>query len=162
MRRTMIATALVLAVGAITSSATTIEDEPGLYAACTPMELVVENLSPEGARETGLTKKTIVNAVESRLRGARLFAPLDKLEVGREQYLYVNVNVVGPAFSVRVELKRNIGDLGYGLPGVAVVWDTGATGTQGGNGQYILSVVSEYLDEFLASYLRVNEAACSR
>ena len=55
----MIATALVLSVGAITSSATTIEDEPGLYAACTPMELVVENLRPEGARDAGLAEKQL-------------------------------------------------------------------------------------------------------
>ena len=153
--------ALVLATSTTTSSATTIEDKPGLYAACAPMDLVVESLRPKNTRETSLTTKAIVNAAEARLRAARLFAPLEKQNLKQYQYLYINVNIVDRAFGIDVELKRAL-DLGYGFPGLVAVWDTGSVGTHGGDGQYILSVVSKYLDEFLASYLRVNEAACSR
>ena len=104
-----------------------------------------------------------MNAVESRLRAARLFSPLEKQDPIRLQYLYINVHMHGPAFCVNTELLCNVENLGYGLPGAVVtVWKTGGGGTHGGNGQYILGFVSEFLDEFIAKYLRVNEADCSR
>ena len=129
---------------------------------CAPMMFVVEELPLEDIQKTGLTHKAITNAVESRLRGSRLFAPFEKLELERQQYLYINVNIMSPAFSIRVVLNRHIEDLGYGLPGVATVWDAGSIGTHGGDGQYIIGAIYRHLDEFIASYLRVNEAHCSR
>ena len=53
-------------------------------------------------------------------------------------------------------------DIGYGVPGGAIVWETGSMGTHSGNGNYILGHVSQHLDEFLAAYLRVNEGHCTR
>ena len=73
--------ALLLVVGLQTSSAAITSDDlqtATLYTACAPMIFTVADLSPEGEKETGLTKQAIVNAVESRLRGARLFVPLEK------------------------------------------------------------------------------------
>ena len=133
-----------------------------LYTACAPMDLVVEELPPEAPRETGLTQTAIINAVESRLRAARLFVPIEEQELGRQQYLYTNVNISGSAFSIDVELNRNVEDLGYGLQGVVTVWKTGRVGTHNGDGQYILGNVSRHLDTFIASYLRVNEVHCAR
>ena len=168
MLKVTVITALLLTVGLQTSSATntsTAWQMAGLYAACAPMIFTVADLSPEGEKETGLTKQAIINAVESRLRGARLFVPLGKQ--GKEhqirlQNIHVVVSIYAPAFSVIVSLERLVEDLGYGLPGIATVWIAGKVGTHGGDGTLILGLVSEILDEFLVNYLRVNEADCAK
>ena len=173
MTKATIVAAFMLVVGTVASSATTatkaeneaIEAEREriqLYTACAPMDFLVESLDPEGSQRTGLTRKTIENAVEARLRAARLFTPTAEQPKDKEQYLYINLNIIGHAFSIDVELTRYLKDLGYGFGGFAIVWDTGSTGTHGGVGQYILGSVSKHLDRFIASYLRVNEAHCSR
>ena len=153
-----IVAALVLAIGVITGSAVAVDE--GLYTACAPMNVFVEPLPSEESQKAGLTREAIMDAVESRLRSARLFASAEKQV--RHQYLRVNVNVLGYAFSVGVELRRFLEDLGYGFGGYAVVWDVGAIGTHSGDGQYILGSVTRYLDRFIVSYLRINEEHCSR
>ena len=150
--------ALLLAISLLASVA--VSADIGLRAACAPVGLEVEKLDPEDVLRTGLTKRAIVNAAESRLRAARLFDP----PMGHDpddpyQYLYINVTIVGSAFGIAVELLRLL-DLGYGGRGAASVWKTGSVGTHNGNGQYILSGVSRRLDKFIDAYLRVNEAAC--
>ena len=124
------------------------------------MDFVVESLGSEGSERTGLTRKAIENAVEARLRAARLFTPTAEQLNDKEQYLYINVNIIGHAFSVDVRLTRYLNDLGYGFGGFATVWNSGSTGTSN-SGNYILGAVSQHLDRFIASYLRVNEAYCS-
>ena len=119
------------------------------------MRLVVATLDPEDIQETGLTEKAITNTAESRLRAARLFNTEEK------QFLSINVSIFNGAFNINVEFKRPL-DLGYGLKGIVDVWNTENLGTHGGNGLYILNAVSKYLDEFLADYLRVNEAHCAK
>jgi len=150
--------AVLFAIGVITGSATAADE--GLFTRCASMDLVIEELDSEDTQRTGLTEKSIENAVESRLRAARLFAPSGKQN--RRQYLYIRVNTVGFAFSIEVELARYLDDLGYGFGGSATVWNVISTGMHGGDGQYILGLVAKYLDEFIASYLRVNEEHCSR
>ena len=59
-----------------------------------------------------------------------------------------------------MEYRKQVRDLASGEVNVTTTWDTGATGTHGGDAAYIVSAVSEYLDRFLTQYLRVNEAAC--
>ena len=70
-----------------------------LWSACPPLDLIVEGL-PEDAEEIGLTRERIQTAAESRLRAARLY----DAEAGH--YLYVNVNVVGRAFSNRRRIQQ--------------------------------------------------------
>ena len=154
MVKVLVVAALLLVIGTVTGSATTVTqaeiERRQLYTACAPMDFRVEDLDSKGVRETGLTRDAIMNAVESRLRAARLFAPLEKQDPIRQQYLYVNVHMHGPAFCVNTELLRNVENLGYGLPGVVVtVWKTGGGGTHGGNGRYVSGFVSELLDEFI-------------
>lgn len=149
--------ALALAIGVITGSA--IAADEGLSTGCAPMDFVVEELNPKGAQRTGLTKKSIENAVESRLRAGRLFAPPEKQ--ARGQYLQVVVTISGFAFGIEVRLNRQLDNLGYGVPGYATVWSAGSVGTHGNDEQYILGSVSRHLDQFLASYLRVNDRHCS-
>ena len=158
MTKVIIFAMLLLAIDVITGNATAADE--GLFTGCAPMHVFIEPLPPEESQNIGLTREAIMDAAESRLRSARLFASRE--EQLRHQYLRVNVNVLGYAFSVGVELRRFLEDLGYGFGGYAVVWDVGAIGTHGGDGQYILGSVSRYLDRFIASYLRVNEEHCSR
>ena len=163
MAKLIIVAALMLAISMMTNNATDatgpITERRTLYTACAPMNFFVVGPDPENSQKIGLTEQAVENAVESRLRTARLYAPPAKQE--RVQYLYVVTTIVGPAFHLQVELKRRL-DLGYGHTGYATVWTSGTVGTHGGQGQYLLGVVSKHLDRFIASYLRVNEAHCSR
>lgn len=126
-----------------------------LFNDCKPMYLLVEKLN-DGAGKIGLTKARLQAAAESRLRSARLY------DSAATAYLYVNVSVVGMAVSIRLEYNKRVFDVATGELGVATTWDTGSTGTHGGDAGYIVSALSEKLDRFLVEYLRVNESACSR
>ena len=129
-----------------------------LFADCRPMRLVVENL-PDGASKIGLTKEAIQAAAESRLRSARLYRSM----LGPPyHHLYVNVNVYRMAFNIVLKFKKNVLDSLSGNTGIAATWDVGSTGTHGGNANYILSLISQYLDKFLVEFLRVNEKACEK
>ena len=123
-----------------------------LFNGCEPVDLLVENL-PEDAAEIGLTKERIQTLAESRLRAARLY------DADGGTHLYVNVNVVGPAFSERLNYQKRLTDP-TGLSFRATTWDVGGVGTHGGDAGYIMQTVSERLDWFILEYLRVNEAAC--
>ena len=127
-----------------------------LFNACRPMRLLVESL-PDAAEGIGLARETPQAAAESRLRAARLYT--EDYEKADFSFLYVNVNVVGRAFHISVEYHKTVTDE-FGQSGGAITWKTGSTGTHGGNGGYIVSALSQYLDEFLAAYLRVNGSAC--
>ena len=166
MAKMIIVAALVLVIGVITGNSETtggvdIETRQ-LYTACAPMDIVIESLNPEYSQHTGLTEKAVLNAVESRIRTARLFAATIDQDRDRDQYLYVRVAIFNNAFSIRVALYRFVKDIGYGLSSYVAVWERATVGTHGNNGQYILGSVSEFMDHFLAAYLRVNEEHCSR
>ncbi len=67
------------------------------------MILVIEGLSDD-ATDIGLTEGAVETAGHSRLRAARLYTDA-KIEMSRS-CLYVNVNVVGGAFSLSIEFKK--------------------------------------------------------
>lgn len=129
-----------------------------LFTSCQPVSLVVESLGTD-AEKIVLTRTDIINAVESRLRAARIYT--DK---SLQPYISIAVNVVGQAFSIDFQLHKALYDRGIGLAGLAPTWSKVLTGTHGNrgyeSGSYILSLLSRLLDEFLAEYLRVNEKAC--
>ena len=127
-----------------------------LYTKCQLMNLVVEDLGRDAAK-IGLTRAMIVAAAESRLRSARIFT--DKLA---DSYLYINVNVVGPAVAIDFSFKKLLHDDLSGLNGFGHTWSRGKSGTHGGSEEIILSSVGNLMDEFLVEYLRVNEKACER
>ena len=127
-----------------------------LFTYCEPMFIVVENLN-QHALKIGLTMESIQNAVESRIRSARLF---DKHS--GKAFLYVNVNIVGPAYSISVEFKKILSDPLSLVTWPATTWDDGSTGTHGGDSRYILSSISEHIDRFLVQFLRVNDEACRK
>ena len=124
-----------------------------LYTACQPMTLVVEELNDD-AEDIELTEQAVVNAVESRLRAARLYNP------SGIEYLYVNINVVSPAYSIILEFKKPVLDRYSRRFLLASTWRAGSTGTSR-NASYIIGSLSRHLDRFLVEFLRVNESACN-
>ena len=73
--------------------------------------------------------------------------------------LYVNVHVVGPGYNISIRYDKFVVDA-FRTTGTATTWEWGSTGTHGGDASYIVSILSQHLDRFLAAYLRVNESAC--
>lgn len=126
-----------------------------LFADCGPMALVVG--SSTDASKIGLTKEALQAAVESRLRSARLY----RSEVLTPR-LYVRVNVVGKAISYSLNYQKLLYDRLSGLSNMATTWRSSAAGTHGGEAGYILSAISQEMDEFLLKFLRVNEDACEK
>ena len=132
-----------------------------LFTSCKPIGLVVEDL-PQDAIQIGLTKNSIETLVRSRLRAARIYDP-DAGESALGPYLYVNVNVVGPAFNAGLELRKKVSDPLSGWSFHAPTWEQGGAGTHGrASSQFILGALSQYTDEFIDEYLRVNEKACGK
>ena len=71
----------------------------------------------------------------------------------------MRINVAGSAFNIMVAYIKFVRDVD-GQPGFAITWHTGATGTHSSDANFIVSGLSQQLDEFLVQYLRVNEGAC--
>lgn len=127
-----------------------------LFNQCAAMRLVVEDL-PDEASDIGLTEETLQAALESRLRAARLYANRSDL-VSAPSYLYLRINQAGRAFSISLEYNKSVCETN-GLCGFAATWHTGSVG-MASDSAYIRSIVTEFTDEFLAEYLKANEAAC--
>ena len=123
---------------------------------CKPIGLVVENLS-QFATGIGLTKRDIIAEARSRMRFARIYTA----EV-KNSYLYVNVTVTKVAYSIKVELKKMVLDLFSGHNSFAGTWLTGFTGTHGGSSEYILSILTKQMNEFILELLRANDEACEQ
>ena len=110
----------------------------------------------EEAKKIGLTKKSLLTAVRSRLRAARLYS---EKEVYPPLLLGVVVTVgEGGLFNVAVELHKYLRDDLNEIDGRwrSVTWRSGSFGTHGGSASYIISTLSEHMDTFLDEYLRVK------
>ena len=139
------------------SGQVSIYDKFQLWNDCLPINLLIESL-PDDATEIELTKERIATVARSKLRAARLY---DQEE---STWLYVNVQIVGGAFSMSVEFNKLVIDDATDLPGFPITWDRGSMGTHGGgaNGaNFVLSSLAEKIDTFIDEYLRVNDEACS-
>ena len=122
-----------------------------LFNHCAPMMLLIQTEDDEAAP----TEISIRNAVESRLRSARLYD-----ENNMDSHLYVTVHVSDHAFLVQINYRKSVIDVATTLHNFASTWDDGAIGTHGGDPGFVLAGLSGLIDKFLVEYLRVNEAAC--
>ena len=168
MRRLTLPTVALSLMLAAPSGAADIETEIDrfqLWHACQSVGLVVEQL-PDDAGKIGLRRPDIETAVRSRLRGARIYN-----DRSSSPYLYVNVNVVGAAFSVGFYFKRWVTvSVAFwlkpkgmdGPAGPAATWNVGSAGTHGDAAGYVLSAVARHTDKFIDEYLRVNAGACRK
>ena len=125
-----------------------------LFANCEPMDLLLEGL-PSDAAKIDLKHEAILAAAESRLRAARLFSPDAK------HYLYINVNILVPAFSIDVQYHKVVYDLLSEHASLTATWSHAAVGVSRSS-SYILFSLSETLDMFLLEFLRVNQEACEK
>ncbi len=140
-----------LAVAILLGSATPLLamlDRFELENVCAPIALIVEDVDRE-EKAMGLTKRAIITTVRSRLRAARLY----QIRIG--PYLYVNVNVVGSAFSARVAFNKVLFDPISELKFPTQTWGKSVTG-QGKDADLILSWIGQSTDMFIDEYLRVN------
>ena len=126
-----------------------------LFTHCAAVKLVIDMSSRD--TKISLTKESVQTAVESRLRSARIYTS----EAPDYFFFYVNIAVVGNAFGVDVKLHKKVFDSASQNWAYAPTWWTGSTGVHGNqNANFILSSLSQQVDEFLVEYLRVNEEAC--
>jgi len=131
-----------------------------LFTSCRPMFLHVAEFSDD-AKEIGLTRAQLTNAVESRLRSARLFSDQIQEPISLRTQLTVSVHVVSNAFSILLLFEK----MGYDYHTANflqdVVWMKGSTGTHGQDAGYVVSALSKHVDEFLTEFLRANDSACN-
>ena len=141
-------------------------DRFSLWTGCETMRLVVQELGPDAA-DIDLSAGSLQATAEARLRAARLYT--DKtLRFDADDslvpisILYVDVDIVGAAFTIQLRFFKPVHDPASDLTNTAVTWFSGSSGTHGRDSTFILGLVSRLLDEFLVQYLRVNEAVCRR
>lgn len=125
-----------------------------LFSNCQPMELFVY---VQGSEQIGLAKDSVQAAAESRLRSAQLYENSDGTP-----FLSIMIRVYRFAFSINVRYHKRVFDYQSGLSFGTVTWKRDTLGSHGGNSEFILSSVSELLDNFLEEFLRVNHEACEK
>ncbi len=129
-----------------------------LYNACRPMTFISTIESPIGtAADIGLTDPLLRDAVERRLRSARLYA---SDPVTGNPFLHVHVQVLSRAFHVSAMLQKRVEDPEFDIDGIATTWMKGGPGVHGGDLSLVLSAVDLVMNAFILEYLRVNETAC--
>ena len=150
----VIITALMAIAPAGATEEVSDHDRFALWNYCAPMDLVVVDLSGD-ATDIGLTKDAVTVAVRSKLRAARLYSAGSRVPL-----LAANAHVVSTALNIRVQYFKWLYDPMSDLWREANTWVTSSTGTHRGEASYILSAVSQHVDEFIDDYLRVNGPAC--
>lgn len=122
------------------------------------MDLLVDEL-PGHAAQAGLTTDAMRNAIESRLRGARIHdrnaGPLLRAAIvlGQPEEGHI------PFYSIELSYHRELFAERPGLFALAETWSTGGTGQ--GDSQSFLAHLNSLVDEFMAAYARVRESgAC--
>ena len=154
-----VAVALAVGSGSVaeedTSNMSIIEryDRFNLWNECGPVSLLVEGMKDD-ATKIGLTRERTETVVRSKLRAARIF------DESADPYVYVNINVNGPAFNISLELKKRVAEAASEISSYAATWNTGGVATHGQDASYILLLMSEFTDIFIDEYLRVNAEAC--
>ena len=135
-------------------------EEFKLYTKCVGVSLVVEHKS-QGAEETGLTRKEIVAAVDSKLRSAGLyqsdFFGFTEGSVVFLPHLYMHVSVIGQSFCILLELKKWVHEPLSGQLNYTQTWRTETSGIHGTSSRRIMSSVRDLTDQFIDEWNKVNK-----
>ena len=135
-------------------------EEFKLYTKCLGVSLVVEYRS-QNAEETGLKRKEIVAAVESRLRSAGLhqssFFEFSEGSVVFLPHLYMHVNVIGQSYFVLLELKKWVHEPLSGQLNYSQTWRAETSGIHGTSSRRIMASVHDLTDQFVEEWLKVNK-----
>ena len=126
-----------------------------LFTRCASVGLVIEPMHSD-AEKIGLTAESVRAAVESRLRSARIYT-----DVRTDNWLYININVMGKVFNIDLSFDKEFFDPVTEITLSASTWRAGTVGTHGTDAGFILSSLSKHVDQFLVEYLRVNEHNCN-
>ena len=124
-----------------------------LFDSCRSMRLAVVD-SQSGSTDINLSKDSIRDAVESRLRSARLY------DSAGSSVLEISVAVSGAAFEIGIRFYKKVLDYSSNIVYRTPTWALRSVGTHGKDSDYIYSNVSRVMDTFLVQYLRINEAKC--
>ena len=151
------AAGLFLAASSTTAEEVSSYDRFQLWNDCRPMDLVVEEMTDDAA-DIGLTENAITVAVRSRLRAGRLYS--DDYDESAWSYLLVSVTVISNAFGIDVRYHKIVTDAATEFIYSSPTWEGGGVGTHGQSPDYIVSSVSQNIDQFIDEYLRVNADAC--
>ena len=116
------------------------------------LPIVVENVN---TNSFGITRDAIKTRTELRVRSSGL----RPIEGDGTQWVYVQVNVVGVGYAIKVSFRRKV--FWYRLDGsitsdIGSVWETGSTGTTT-NAGYVMESLDQILDKFLNAYLKANQ-----
>lgn len=157
--RTMAAAAM--AVAAMATGAAGQECEAGradcfaLWTGCAPIGAIVSPFN----NEIGLQRADVMNAVESRLRAARVYSPDDRPET---LILRIQLWPTTDLFTVDLVVSKNALRDRHGNTGRAEIWVGGFWSAHGGRVAFVMEGVRRELDEFMNKFLRVNGPACER
>ena len=137
-----------------------------LFNACQQLDYGVGfSLPDDKSLPAGLTEKAISDAVESRMRAARLYDS----DASSSLFVYINLfessvgdRHVGWVYATNVRFRKRVTDEASRIRRWASTWEGGSFGTAPDSELEgaILGNVRGYMDEFLTEYLRVNEKAC--
>ena len=134
-------------------------EEFKLYTKCLGVSPVVEYRS-QNAEETGLKRKEIVAAVESRLRSAGLhqssFFGFSEGTVVFLPHLYMHVNVIGQSYFVLLVLKKWVHEPLSGQLNYSQTWRTETACIHGTSSRQIMSSVRDLTDQFIDAWNNVN------
>jgi hypothetical protein len=135
--------------GVNTDATGLIKGEPG------KLNLLIEQLHPDAVK-IGLTREEILNRIKSKF-SAYDISPKDP--ENRNEYLYINVNVGDPFYSIGIELRRNVyyivnkkTYLTFG----ASTWQIGVSGSHGKGNEEILRSLDALMERFFEAYQEAN------
>ena len=124
------------------------------FTACAPVSVLV-SVDQKNEDLEELTEQSVLVAVSSRLRAARLHTDRSSYPI-----LVVRVSIVRLAFHVELRFFKTVYDPVSGQTSGSSTWINSTTGTHGRDASYVRSFVAEKMDLFLDEYLRVNTEAC--
>jgi len=111
------------------------------------LPIIIERL-PEDGRSIGLSEELIRTNVELRLRRNGLQPLGGAAALLSGFYIHIQVNVLGPVYSVNVGFAR---DVSYTVSGkthsaTGKTWDKHNVGTHGGDPRFIVGIVADLVD----------------
>ena len=138
-----------------------------LFNECRPVWLSVTGINLNGEEEelTDSTERALQNAIEIRLRSARLYAK-NRLEAGLAYLLVIAItsplsDTGGNVSNVSIAYQKPVWDK-FENSSIVETWEESAEGLISKGIGDILSDASQLADTFLVEYLRVNEEACDK
>jgi hypothetical protein len=115
------------------------------------LAVLVEKLSEDGMK-IGLTGEKIRTTAELSLRREGIVIA----NTVTYPCLYIKINVMGPEYSIRVEMREEAALTRIPLSFRVTTWYAESTGTHGGDSSHIIAALEERLNGFANDYKKAN------